>query len=413
METFHAYVYSNKPSQTLSLFSEQEGGISMIVMYTPSHKWHYVNAFKERFAKGRVQGSERIDGLLSWKTRCKEKHFCIIVLDALPREEQIRIVKDFQEAPFHIHIIWTEGNTIPTLQGTTNLTQETISWKELSASGMNPHITHLKETHRCLQEETDSLLVGTSKVMEDLKIAIRSAGEELSSSSPMLVGETGTGKSLAARLINQASQNKGLHMVTVNCSRLCGDVGRVLLFGSSPGAFTGAVQKKGLLGEANGTTLFLDELQTMSPSTQQDLLDVVETHTYRKLGETGLAAADFLLITALNEDPFQLMARNRLREDLFHRLSGNIIFLPPLRVHKEDIPLLITTKAKEDKPISPHFLQRLYDYDWPGNVRELETILRKAEHFSRKKDQLDLPDGPLDPRKGCPWPMHRLYTSDT
>ena len=107
------------------------------------------------------------------------------------------------------------------------------------------------------------------------------------------------------------------------------------------------------------------------------------------------------------------MARNRLREDLFHRLSGNIIFLPPLRVHKEDIPLLITTKAKEDKPISPHFLQRLYDYDWPGNVRELETILRKAEHFSRKKDQLDLPDGPLDPRKGCPWPMHRLYTSDT
>ncbi|MDD7201684.1 MAG: hypothetical protein SPF89_01085 [Sphaerochaetaceae bacterium] len=101
--------------------------------------------------------------------------------------------------------------------------------------------------------------------------------------------------------------------------------------------------------------------------------------------------------------------RLAMRHDKY---SENLIFLPPLRVHKEDIPLLIKAKIKGSKPISPHFLQRLYDYDWPGNVRELETILRKAEQFSREKDLLDFPDGPLDPRKGCPWPMHRLYTSN-
>ncbi len=382
----------------------------MIAMYSPAHRWHYVNDFKERFAKGSIAGSERLGGLLSWKERCKEKDFCIIVLDALSDHERKSILEGFRGAPFHLRVIWTEGGPISLPAGVTNVTQEAVSWEELSAKGQNPHIAFLREKYRDSHSLSCSLLVGESKVMEDLRQTIVQAGKNLDAISPLLVGETGTGKNLAAKLINEASPNRGIAMVSVNCSRLSDDVGKVMLFGSVPGAFTGAVAKQGILGEADGKTLFLDEMQTMNMATQGELLDVVETHTFRKLGETRLCESGFSLVSAMNEDPYLLMERGLLREDLFHRIAGEVLFLPPLRAHKEDIPLLLQAKTKSRKPIASSLLERMNDYNWPGNVREFESFVRKVEVFSREKDFLDYPPGPINPRKGCPWPMHRLST---
>ncbi len=156
-----------------------------------------------------------------------------------------------------------------------------------------------------------------------------------------------------------------------------------LLFGTNRGAFTGAIDKSGLFEEANGGTLLLDEINSLSPILQAKLLRAIQEKTIRRIGGTHEKEIDVRIIATINEDPFEAIAHNRLREDLYYRLSVVTLCLPPLRERKEDIPALVqhfiekynTQFGLNVTDVDVNVREFFYAYDWPGNVRELEHII--------------------------------------
>ena len=215
-------------------------------------------------------------------------------------------------------------------------------------------------------------LAGSSDIMEKTRRQIRKA---IDSSIPVhIVGETGTGKTLAAKLIHSLSSNDK-QIVMENCGCLATSIADSELFGHSKGAYSGAIEeRKGLLGQADGTTFFLDEIEDISLRMQSKLLHVLETGEYRQLGKDKILKSDFRLITASNIDLDKLVEEKKMRRDFYYRLSSTMIRMPSLAEHKEDIPDLI---AHFEASIGIHPNDRITDYssfmeyDYPGNVREL------------------------------------------
>jgi DNA-binding NtrC family response regulator len=206
-------------------------------------------------------------------------------------------------------------------------------------------------------------------------------------SSVLLSGETGTGKELAARAIHDLSPRAKKPFVPVNCSALTETLLESELFGHVKGAFTGAVaSRRGLIEEAHGGTLLLDEIATISPAVQVKLLRVLQEKRITRVGGNTPIGADFRLIAATNVDLGQEVAAGRFREDLFYRIDVFPIRVPPLRERTSDIPLLANYFRQrfaeendvEPPAISPQTLDRMTEYDWPGNVRELENFIERA-----------------------------------
>ena len=203
------------------------------------------------------------------------------------------------------------------------------------------------------------------------------------SSSILLVGETGTGKELFAQSIHNESQRSGKPFISQNCAAIPDTLMESLLFGTNRGAFTGAIDKAGLFEEANGGTLLLDEINSLSPALQAKLLRAIQEKTIRRIGGTQEKEIDVRIIATINEDPLEAITHNRLREDLYYRLSVVTLCLPPLRERKEDIPALVQHFIEKYNiqfelsvtDIDVHVREFLYAYDWPGNVRELEHII--------------------------------------
>lgn len=203
------------------------------------------------------------------------------------------------------------------------------------------------------------------------------------SSSILLVGETGTGKELFAQSIHNESQRSGKPFISQNCAAIPDTLMESLLFGTNRGAFTGAIDKAGLFEEANGGTLLLDEINSLSPALQAKLLRAIQEKTIRRVGGTQEKEIDVRIIATINEDPLEAITHNRLREDLYYRLSVVTLCLPPLRERKEDIPALVQHFIEKYNiqfelsvtDIDVHVREFLYAYDWPGNVRELEHII--------------------------------------
>ncbi|MFO0581746.1 MAG: sigma 54-interacting transcriptional regulator [Anaeromyxobacter sp.] len=203
----------------------------------------------------------------------------------------------------------------------------------------------------------------------------------------LLLAETGTGKELLARSIHAASPRAAGPFVAVNCGALPAELLESELFGHGPGAFTGARARgqDGKLAAADGGTLFLDELAEMSPALQAALLRVLEDGTYARLGETEERRADFRLVCATCRDLPALVGSGAFRADLYYRLQGVQLSLPPVRARR-DLPalaagLLEGIAREEGRPeprLSPAALERLAAHAWPGNVRELKTALRVA-----------------------------------
>jgi transcriptional regulator with GAF, ATPase, and Fis domain/uncharacterized protein HemY len=206
------------------------------------------------------------------------------------------------------------------------------------------------------------------------------------STNILLIGETGTGKSVLARLIHQKSGRKG-SFVKVDLGNVSDTLFESELFGYAKGAFTGAyTSKKGLLEEAAGGTLFLDEITNIPLSVQAKLLTVIEEKVFRRLGENKERKADFRVVCATNRDIEKEVREGRFREDLYYRLSTWIIRVPPLRERVEDIPalaqLFIDMYNKEFgvsvKGLSKEALELFLHYPWPGNIRELKNVIERA-----------------------------------
>lgn len=205
-------------------------------------------------------------------------------------------------------------------------------------------------------------------------------------SSAMLYGETGTGKELFAQSIHNASNRADGPFLAINCAALPENLLESLLFGTEKGAYTGAERRAGLFEQANHGTLLLDELNSMNINLQSKLLRVLQDGVVRRVGGLSEIRVDVRVLSNVNIPPYQAIAENKLRQDLFYRLGVVNINIPPLRKRKEDIALLAKhfiikynkTLAKNVKNISTAVLDAFFEYDWPGNVRELQHAIEHA-----------------------------------
>ena len=226
-------------------------------------------------------------------------------------------------------------------------------------------------------------IIGQSKEILQLQETIMKIAD--SDSMILIYGPSGTGKELVANLIHKNSPRRDRPFVPVNCSSIPDALLESELFGHEKGAFTNAYSAKpGLVEVANGGTLFLDEVGDISPVIQPKLLRFLETGDFRRVGGTNELKADVRVLSATNKNLQEEARAGRFRDDLLYRLNVITLRVPPLKDHREDIPLLVEhflrmkAKSKEPKKISETALQALLSYDWPGNVRELEHIIEGA-----------------------------------
>jgi DNA-binding NtrC family response regulator len=239
-------------------------------------------------------------------------------------------------------------------------------------------------------------LVGRSEAMQELFTMIQDVAE---SDSPVLItGETGTGKELVAKAIHAKSARCNGPFIAINCGAFPEHLLESEHFGHERGAFTGAHRaKKGRLDLAHHGTLFLDEVGTVPLKMQVDLLRVLETKEFHRLGGTTEIEVDFRTIAATNRDLQQAIKKGEFRQDFFYRLNVISLHIPPLRQRRDDIPLLadhfLDRYARETNKdidtISKEAMALLRQYDWPGNVRELENAIERAVVISKKR-RLDL-----------------------
>ena len=224
----------------------------------------------------------------------------------------------------------------------------------------------------------------------------------------LLLGETGTGKSLFARALHAASPRASRPFVAVNCAAMPESLLESELFGHVKGAFTGATaDRPGLFVEATGGTLFLDEIGEMTPTLQAKLLRALESHAVRPVGASSEKEVDVRLIAATHQDLRELVRQGSFREDLLYRLEVVSIELPPLRERREDLPELVEHFAREAKARHPHSpVERLsaqamawvLDHDWPGNLRELSHAVERAVVLG-KSAEAGLEDLPVSVRE--------------
>jgi DNA-binding NtrC family response regulator len=224
----------------------------------------------------------------------------------------------------------------------------------------------------------------------------------------LITGESGTGKELIAKAIHQLSPRHHQPMVTVHCAGLPPTLIESELFGHEKGAFTGAHERKiGRIEHAQGGTLFLDEIAEIDAAIQIKLLRFLGERTFERVGSAKTQSADVRLIAATNKRLEDLVAAGQFRDDLYFRLKGVRIELPPLRDRRADIPMLAQTFVREsarenDKAvheITPDAMERLLNYSWPGNVRELRSAIETAVVLCRS-DRITVRELPAEIRVG-------------
>lgn len=199
----------------------------------------------------------------------------------------------------------------------------------------------------------------------------------------MIYGETGTGKEVFAQSIHNASERRDKPFIAQNCVALPDTLLESILFGTSKGAFTGAMENKGLFELADGGTLFLDEINSMPLFLQSKLLRVLQDGSFRSLGGSETKRTNVKIIAATNVEPLEAIEKGQLRRDIYYRLSMMSIRIPPLRERKADIGHFVKfyvnkhngTFHKQVQYVSKDLLKKLEEYDWPGNVRELEHVI--------------------------------------
>jgi DNA-binding NtrC family response regulator len=228
-------------------------------------------------------------------------------------------------------------------------------------------------------------LIGKSEAMKKVLRQVESVAQ--SNSSVIITGESGTGKELIARAIHANSPRKFYPLVSVHCGALTESLLESELFGHEKGAFTGAMyNRKGRFEMADSGSIFLDEIATISTKMQIELLRVLETKSFIRVGGNKEITSDFRVICATNKDLKSMVEKGTFREDLFYRLNVVNIHIPPLRERIEDIPLLVdyfikkycTSMNRQPIAIDSAAMQRIEEYSFPGNIRELENMIERA-----------------------------------
>ncbi len=228
-------------------------------------------------------------------------------------------------------------------------------------------------------------IIGESASIKNIIEEIKKIAD--TKSNVLLLGETGTGKELFARVIHHNSSRRDMPFIPINCSAIPENLLESELFGYVKGAFTGAItSKKGLLEEADGGTIFLDEIGDMPLSIQAKFLRVLEDQEIRPVGATKTKKVDIRFITATNKDLNEAVKKGQFREDLLYRINVITITLPPLRNRREDIEPLAryyvrkyaNHLGKKVSDISPEAISLMVSYNWPGNVRELQNVIERA-----------------------------------
>ncbi len=236
------------------------------------------------------------------------------------------------------------------------------------------------EYRRKRERERFGNIVGKSDEMKQIFTLIEKVAP--ADATVLILGETGTGKELVARAIHERSQRAKKPFVAINCAAITETLLESELFGYEKGAFTGADRRKpGMFELANGGTLLLDEIAEMPQSLQAKLLRVLQEKTVYHLGGTVPIPVDVRVVAATNKDIKKLVSERKFREDLYFRIAVFPIKLPPLRMRKKDIMLLVENyfrKRAIDIEVSPEAEELLTEYNFPGNVRELENILERA-----------------------------------
>ena len=269
--------------------------------------------------------------------------------------------------------------------------RDILSWKRLEQENLS-----LKASLSTLDQFGE--FIGKSPAMQ--KVYARIVSAAATDDTVIIYGETGTGKELAARTIFQSSAQHARSFVPVNCGALQETLFESQFFGYRKGACTGAERDTpGYLDQAQGGMLFLDEVGELTLTMQAKLLRVLQDREYTPVGATTSRTADVRIIAATNRELRKLVREGKVREDFFHRLHVIALDIPPLRFHKEDIPLLIPHFLEQYAPsggaapaaIPTEIVQRLLAYDWPGNVRELFNELRRY----LATGEIELAGGPL------------------
>ncbi len=247
------------------------------------------------------------------------------------------------------------------------------------------------------QDRNEGIVTEDAATLELLHTLARVAPSDL----PVLVtGETGTGKELVARALHQKSPRAAGPFVAVNCGAVPENLVESELFGHEKGAFTGAVARKaGVFELADRGVLFLDEVGEIPAPAQVKLLRALESKEFLRVGATRATKVDIRIVSATNRDLRTEVAEGRFREDLYYRLSGMTLRLPPLRERKGDVPLLaghFLRRFSPRKKLSPAALERLDAYSWPGNVRELQMVIQRAAILCTR-DDVGQEDVLLDP----------------
>lgn len=265
----------------------------------------------------------------------------------------------------------------------------------------------LVEENETLKQKVTSLenvedLIGKSEAMKNVLRQVESVAQ--TNSSVIITGESGTGKELVARAIHANSPRKFFPFVSVHCGALTESLLESELFGHEKGAFTGAMyNRKGRFEMADSGSIFLDEIATISTKMQVELLRVLESKTFMRVGGNKEISSDFRVICATNKDLKSMVEKGTFREDLFYRLNVVNIQIPPLRERKDDIPLLVnyfinkycTSMNKPPASIDTAALNRIQEFNFPGNIRELENMIERAIVVGNGK-KITLKDLPLE-----------------
>jgi transcriptional regulator with PAS, ATPase and Fis domain len=282
--------------------------------------------------------------------------------------------------------------------------------------GVVETVTDLSEISRARQEAEEALirlgekhrldnLIGKSHEMQKVFAAINAAAA--SDATILIVGESGTGKELVAGAIHQRSTRTTYPLIVVNCSALTESLLESELFGHVKGAFTGATHNRtGRFEEADGGTVFLDEIGEISPYIQVKLLRVLQEREIERVGDSKTRKVNIRIMAATNRDLYSRVQEGHFRDDLYYRLKVFPIVLPPLKTRKDDIPLLTRhfidrqnrKTGKNIKGISQYAMRVFLDHSWPGNVRELENAIEHAFVLCNR-DQIEISDLPLEIRQ--------------
>jgi len=344
----------------------------------------------------------------------EQEHFDVLLTDfRLPSEDGMKLItraKSLSKPPICI-LMTAYGSEELAVEAMKRGADDYIAKGRLQIDELEMRIARALK-HQKLETENVSLhqqldskfhtenVIGRSAAMREVLDNIQQVAA--STATVLLQGESGTGKELIAKVIHQLSNRARQPMVTVHCAALTPTLLESELFGHEKGAFTGAHERRiGRFEQAQGGTLFLDEIGEIDASTQVKLLRFLGERTFERVGSNRTLTADVRIIAATNKNLEELVKAGSFRDDLFFRLRGVELWLPPLRERPEDIPVLAQAFLKEfaeanNKPVTGYtreVLDLLLRYRWPGNIRELRTAIETAVVYCRgdKITPRDLP----------------------